>query len=825
MRNFRYGLRTLARNPLFAAAAILCLGLGTGATTAIFSVVNAVLLRPLPYAHSERMIRVFTEFPKQVSTAGTTGFRHFWVSPPEYFELKRDTQSWEAFEAWVNGTPSLACSTEPLRTSGSFITGGLLQMLGVQPVMGRLISPADDQPNVPVTAVISYDLWQRAFGSDPNILGRDIRMNGRACTVVGVMPRGFAFPPGEVDAPELWAPLQLNPNATNRGSHFLSVLARLKPGVSFNQAQSEMQRYVIQSSQTRAQNQHPFSPDQHPIVLAAFQEEIVGSVRAAMLVLLGAVGFVLLIACVNVANLWLARSEGRRKEIAVRTAIGASAKELLGQFVAEGLLLSTFGAVLGLLLAFGGLRLLAATGAGTIPRANEISIDWRVLLFSLTIALATGMIFGLAPIMHIRLSGLHDILKSAAGRTTGSAAANQFRAVLVASEMALALVLLIGSGLMVKAFWKLQEVKSGLRADHLLTMRIVLPGVTYNNETQASNFWSSLIAKVSSLPGVDSATIASGLPPIRQLNANTTPVEGLDPKLGGPAPTIDFWNFVDPGYFQTVGVRLVEGRFLNSGDGHGAPPVVVVNETLARTFWPSESALGHRLKTEFGPDVQWRTIVGVVGDIKNNGIDKSTGTELFVSYLQTSTVPKITNNYVPSASLITRTKVAPESLIGPAREQIHALDSSLAISAIRPMEEVISRSVSRPRFLTLVMTLFSSLSLILAALGIYGVISYAVAQRTAEIGIRMALGAQTGHVIRLVGLQGLRIMLAGTVVGALGAFALTRFLSGLLFGVSSLDVGTFLVMAAVLVAVAMLACYIPARRASHTDPTIALRFE
>jgi putative ABC transport system permease protein len=816
----------LARNPVFSVTAILCAGLGTGATTAIFSVVNAVLLKPLPYAQPDRLVRVFSEFPKEVSSASSGGFHHFWLSPPEYFEVKRDTQSWDAFQAWVNGTANLAGQDEPVRATASYVTGGLMDLLGVRPALGRILTDADDQPNVPATAVLSYDLWQRAFGGDPKVLNRDIRLDGSACTVVGVMPRGFNFPPGEVNPSELWTPLGLDPaHPGGRGSHYLSVLARLRPGVSMAQAQSEMTRYVVHTSQTIARKQHRFSPDEHPIVLAGFQDEIVHTVRPAMLVLLGAVGFVLLIACVNVANLLLARSEARGREIAVRTAIGANTGQLLQQFLAEGLLLSAAGAALGLIFAEGGLRLLAATGAASIPRAGEIAIDWRVLLFSLAVALATGLFFGLAPMLHTRTAVLHETLKAAAGRLTGSAAANRFRSALVSSELALALVLLIGSGLMVKAFWKLQEVNSGINAGHLLTMELSLPPASYTTAAQANGFWSSLIARVNALPGVESTTIAGGLPPDRRVNANTTPIENLPTEVGGPAPTVDYWNQVDPGYFRTAGIRLIEGRLLTPGDGDGAPPVVVINQTMARAFWRRESALGHRVKADFGPAAQWRTIVGVVADVKNGGLDKPTGTELYIPYQQTSTVPSVTNRFLSGASLVIRTKVDPRSLAGPARAQIRALDPTIPIANLSTMDELLSRSVSRPRFLTVLMTLFSALSLVLAALGIYGVISYAVEQRTPEIGIRMALGAQSGDVLRMVCKSGLSIALVGTVAGALGALALTRYLSGLLFGVSSLDVGTFLTMAGVLAAVTLLACYIPARRASRISPTIALRYE
>jgi putative ABC transport system permease protein len=825
LQDLRHGLRGMARNPGFTAVAVVCLGLGTGATTAIFSVVDAVLFRSLPYSQSNRMVRVFTEFPTEVSSTSPTGFHHFWLSPPEYFDLKRDTHSWDEFEGWANSTANLAGNEEPIRAPVSYVTGGLLGMLGVQPVVGRLLSDDDDGPNVPATAVLSYGLWQRAFAGDPAVLHRDIRLNGRACTVVGVMPREFQFPPGEVNPPELWTPLGLDPTQPgSRGSHFVSVLGRLRPGVTMAQAQSEMDRYVIHSSQTVAPNQHPFSPDQHPIVLAGFQDEIVHGVRLAMLVLLGAVGFVLLIACVNVANLLLARSEARRREIAVRASIGAGVGQLLRQFLMEGILLSLAGAGLGLIFAEGGLRLLAATGAGNIPRAAEIAIDWRVLLFALMVAVGTGIFFGLAPIMHIRPAGLHDILKSSTGRATSCASASRFRSALVGCEIALALILLIGSGLMVKAFWKLQEVESGFRPDHLLTMQLSLPSASYRTEAQAHEFWAALIARVDALPGVASAAIASGLPPIRQINANDTPVENRPLPANGFQPTVDYWNFVDPGYFRTIGASLVDGRFLNSGDGKGAPPAVVINLTMARALWPHESALGHRVRTDY-PNGLWRTIVGVVADVKNGGLDKPTGTELYIPYQQTSTRPEVTNNFVGSASLLIRTKVDPMSLANPVRSQIRALDPAIPIAGLRTMDEVLSSAVSRPRFLTLLMMLFSSLSLILAGLGIYGVMSYSVAQRTSEIGIRMALGAQPGHVLRLVGANGLRIAAAGTAAGALGAFALTRYLSGLLFGVSALDAETFLAMAVVIGMVTAMACYLPARRASRTAPTVALRYE
>ena len=821
MRNVKYGLRMLARNPGFTMAAVACLALGIGATTAIFSVVNAVILRPLPYAQSPRLVRIFTEFP----TFQNGGLHHFWLSPPEYLELKRETKSWDAMEGWVSGGVNLAGSAEPVRAQATYITGGMFSLLGVPPMLGRLISPADDQPNAPRTAVLSYALWQRAFGGDRGILGRDIRLNGVACTVVGVMPRSFEFPPGETVPTELWVPLQIDPAKPGaRSSHFLSVLGRLRPGVSFPQAVSEMQGYVQHPVVRNGQGSHGFDARFHPVVLTGFQDDIVKSIRPAMMVLLGAVGFVLLIACVNVANLLLARAEARRREIAVRAAIGAGLGRLLQQFIVEGVLLSLTGAVFGVLLAYGGLRLLVATNAGSIPRVDEIGIDWSVLVFTLVLSLATGIVFGLAPLMHMRLGRLHDTLKTAAGRTTAAAAANRFRAALVTVELALALVLLIGSGLMVKAFWRLQQVNAGFNPDHVLTMRIALPRRSYANSASANGFWNSILARANALPGVTAASLATELPPQRQIDANDTDIEGFVPVPNGPIQNVDYWNFVSPEYFDAIGARLIEGRFLTRNDGVGAPPVVDINQSMARTFWPKESAIGHRIRIE-GMKGAWRTVVGVVADIKNAGIDRPTGTELFVPTLQRSTIPDSTDNFTSTAYLVIRTKGDPMSAVGAVRAQVHALDNALPVSNVASMDDVMSANRARPRFLTLLLTLFSAVSLSLAALGIYGVISYLVAQRTNEIGIRMALGAQAGDVVRLIGATGLRLAVAGTVIGAVGALMLTRFLSGLLFGVSSMDPLTFVAMAATLGAVTLLACYVPARRASRVDPLVALRYE
>ena len=472
----RYALRVLARNPGFTAAAVLCAALGIGATTAIFSVVNAVLLRPLPYADSDRMVRLFTEFP----TFPNGGLRHFWVSPPELLDMRRELTSWESIEAWATGGATILGSSEPLRVTEGYVTGGLMSMLGVSPRIGRTIAPQDDRPDAPLVAVLSYGLWQRAYGGDANVLGRDIRVDGKPCRVVGVMPSGFVFPPGEVDPVEIWVPTQIDPaRPGGRGSHFLSVLAKLRPGVSMRHADAEITRMVARWGARRTPNFHSFDPKFHPIVTAGFRDEVVKNVRLAMLVLLGAVVLVLLISTANVANLLLVRAEGRRREIALRKAVGAGIRRLAAQFAVEGLVLSVFGAILGLALAYGGLRLIVATNAGSIPRVNEVNIDLRVLLFTLAMSSATGLVFGMAPLFHVLTENVHETLKSAAGRMSSAVGTGRFRGALVVTELALALALLIGTGLMVKAFWRLQQVDAGVDPDNLLTVQISLPEAAY----------------------------------------------------------------------------------------------------------------------------------------------------------------------------------------------------------------------------------------------------------------------------------------------------------------------------------------------------------
>jgi putative ABC transport system permease protein len=813
VRDLRVAARVLLKSPGFTAAAVICLALGIGGTSAIFSVVHAVLLRPLGYRDPGTLVRLYTEFPKFPNG----GLRRFWTSPPEYDELKRNLQSWASLDAWTTGGVNLAGAANPIRVTSASVTGGLFPTLGVSPELGRAITPQDDVPGAPIAVLLSHDLWQRAFGGDRGIVGRVIQVNGTNATVAGVMPPAFSFPPGELDAPELWLPLQLPaPDPHGRGSHFLYLLGRLKPGVPLSQAQDEMARHVRDSPDRIGPKNHPFSPEDHPLVAYGLQNEVVRTIRPALWTLMGAVAFVLLIACVNVANLLLARAEARQKEIAVRKALGASTGQLLRQFTTEGLLLSAGGATLGLLLAMAGLSVMVAAGKASIPRASEVAIDPTVLGVTIAISLLTALFFGFAPIAQIAGGTLHDALKAAGGRgASGSVAGNRFRSVLVSSEMALALILLIGSGLMIKAFWKLSEVNPGFRPEGVLTVRVSLPPTVYPKAENQDRFWKNVQERVAAIPGVTSATAMSGLPPERPIDANDTQIENFTPVPGGPGHNIDYWQIVGDRFFETMGVSLLEGRLFDARDVDGSAPAVIINHTMARAYYGNESPIGRRIRPGFQDP--WRTIVGVVQDVKNAGLDKPAGTELFLPERQGSPRRQV--------YLAVRTAGDPRSLIAAVRAAVRDVDPSLPLAQVRTMDEVLAGARSRPRFLTTLLGLFSATALLLAAIGLYGVISYSVTRRMTEFGIRMAMGANASDVLALVLSHGLKLAAVGILAGAIGALMLARLISGLLFGVSSFDPVTFGAMALLLAAVTVIACMVPARRATQVDPSSALRNE
>ena len=818
-QDVRFSVRMLTKNPGFTVAAVLCLMLGIGATTCIFSVVNAVLLRPLPYKHPEQLIRVYTEFPNFPHG----GLRRFWASPPEFLDLRRDAQSWASLDAWTTGGANIAGDTEPVRITAGFVSGGLLNSLGVTPAFGRVISPSDDLPGAQTVTDISYGTWRSVFGGDPNIVGRETMLNGNKCVIIGVMPRGFEFPPGETDPPQVWSALKIDPaNPGGRGSHYLYLLGRLQSGTSASQAQGELSALVQAYAEKRAPKTHSFNPDPkapnvHTLVIYPLQAEVVSSVRPALLMLLGAVAFVLLIACVNVANLLLARAEARRREIAIRSALGANVGRLARQFATEGVLLALIGAILGLGLAFGGLRLIQLTNAGGLPRAAEIGIDWRVLLFTLGTSIITGVLFGLAPFFPLFFEQLTESLKNTSGGATGGSGAQLFRRILVTGELALALVLLIGCGLMIRAFWKLQEVHTGLNARNVLTMRVALPRSTYSKNEQADSFWMRLEDRLHQIPGVESAALVSGLAPQRPPNMNDTGIKGLVITPGGPIPNVDFYQAVSKDYFSTMGIRLMAGRLFDDRDVHGAPDVVIINQTMARTFWPGSDPLGQLIQP--GTSDPWCTVIGVVDDVKNAGLDRATGTEIYLPYRQTQ-ASGFRNMYI-----VLRARGDSSSLSGAVRQEINAIDPALPLSQIRLMNDVLSAAQSRPRFLTLLLALFSGVALAIATIGIYGVISYSVERRSREFGLRMALGAQPVDVLSLVMKQGAGLALVGIAVGLTAAFALTRLMISVLFGVTPTDPATFSIVTIILTVVALAASYFPARRATKVDPIQTLRYE
>jgi len=810
LQMLRYAIRSLARTPNFTIAALGCLALGIGATSAIFTVVNAVVLRPLPYPDSNRLVRIYTEFP----AFPNGGLHKFWVADSEVFDLQKSAKSFDLIGASQTSGVNLGGINQPTRVSATFVSAEVPQMLHIQPIMGRLISKHDDTPGASPVLMLSYGVWQRVFAADPHIIGKETILNNAKATVIAVMPQGFAFPPGQTDPTEVWSALQLDPAHVSPGGHNYDVVGRLAPGVSLKQAQEEMTRLVRMWGEAASPNHHSFSPKDHYPSLYLFYDEVVGGVRKAMLLLLGAVVLVLLIACVNVANLLLARSESRQREIAVRRAIGASTSDLAKQFVVEGLVLALTGAALGVFVAFGSLWLIESANAGSIPRAAEIALDLPVLLFTLAVSVLIGVLFGLAPFIHVSAIRVFETLKSSSGRSSAGVASKRFRNGLVVAQMSMAFILLAGAGLMIQSFWKLQQVNTGFNPKGLLTFNLSLAADAYKEQGPRVSFWSNLQQRLQALPGVVSVTLAGDLPPVRREVDNDTDIEGFVPVPNGPIQSVAFYQTTGDHFFETMGARLIDGRLPDSRDENENSPGLVVNATMARTFWPHQSAIGHRIKP--GGTKAWCRVVGVVADIKNAGVDKPVGTELFYSY----------RLYAPSAfDVLIKTTGDPSNAVGAARKVVASLDSTLPLAKVRTMEDVVAAATTRPRFLTLILGMFSLLALCLAAIGIYGVISYSVEQRTSEFGIKMALGAQPQRVLRQVIGQGLTLSLLGVAIGLAGSFLLSRLLEGMLFGISDSDSSAALITTCVLLLVSALASFLPALRAMRVEPVRALRYE
>jgi putative ABC transport system permease protein len=801
LQDLRYGFRMLVKSPGFTLTAVLALALGIGVNSAIFSVINAILLRPLPYANQEQLV-VLTQINQK------KGLDQVPVSPPDLADWKSQSHAFSNMAAYRSGSSAsfnLTSGAEPERIQGAFVSADLLPLLGVQPFKGRNFTADEEKSGGNPVVIISHGLWQRRFGSDPDLVGRSLTMNGVSYSVIGIMPPSFQFPV-QPDKVELWVPLSLpNQMAESRMAHMLRVVARLKPGVTEEQARSEMNTIA-----QRLQQQYPESNTDMGIAVIPLLEQIVGNIRTALYILLGAVGFVLLIACANVANLLLARATARQKEIAIRTALGASRLRLIRQLLTESVLLALLGGALGLLLAMWGLDLLVAVSPNNIPRLKDVGLDGWVLGFTLLVSLLTGIIFGLTPALQASRTDLTESLKEG-GKSSAGLHRSRMRNALVVSEVALALLLLIGAGLMMRSFMRLRQVNPGFNPEQTLTMRIALPDAKYKEDYQVHSFYQQVLQRVASLPGVQSADVVTSVPLSGQQTRLAFEIIG---RPAAPGELLDAdYRAVSAGYFRTMSIPLIKGRFFTDRDTQESPGVLIINEAMARRYWPNEDPLGKHLNVGPAP----HEIVGVVGDVKQMGLDAGTDAEMYEPYLQAPW---------NALTLVVRTNNAePKNLAAAVTHEVHAVDKDQPVSNIKPMDEIVSESVAQPRLYMLLLNVFAGVALLLAAVGLFGVIAYSVTQRTHEIGIRMALGAQQSDVLKLVVGQGMLLALLGVGIGLLAAFLTTRILQTFLYGISSVDPLTFIIGAVVLSTVAFLASLIPARRAIKVNPMIALRYE
>jgi putative ABC transport system permease protein len=809
VRDVRYAFRQLRRSPGFATVAVLTLALGIGANTAVFSVINGVLLEPLPYEAPEELVTVTSAFP-------IVAFDRFWISPPEYFELREWNEVFEDVGGYRTGSASIETFDRPLRVPSAIASWSFFPTLGVSAALGRTFSEDEDLPGAVPVAVISDGLWRRAFGADPSVLDQSVRINGVATAIVGVLPPRFDIEDAAVD---VWRPLNIDPNdhVNRRGNHFLNLVARLQDGVSHERAQADLDRIAVRSSEQFSAS-HPLHPENHPVTAHPFREDVLGDVRAEMLLLFGAVALVLLIACANVANLLLARSEARSKEVAIRVAMGAGSRRLLRQLLTEGMTLAFLGGSLGLLVGNLALRGLLRVNPDGVPRVDEIGLDSTVVLFTAAIAVVTGLVFGLAPLINTSMGKVGATLKEAGSRTTRGTAGVRARRALVVTEVALAVVLLTGAGLLLRSMGELRAVNLGFEVDNLLTLEVNLPEADYPTPPDVGAFYTAALERVRALPGVTSATAMSGLPPLRSLNANDTEVEGVQLPPDGPQQNVDYWTAIDADYAETMGIEILEGRGFARSDGLAETPLLLVNERLARTFYPGQSAIGRRIRPPGGGS--WYTVIGVVADMKQAGVNSEAGTELFFyspQLAQAGTLVYRTQN------LLIRTVNDPLALSASVAGLVAELDPVLPIANMQSMEQNVAASLAQPRFMTLLLSLFAGVALSLAAIGTYGVMSHSVAQRHREIGIRMAMGAERTKVLGMILRQGGGLALIGLVVGVVGSLLVTRLLSSQLYGVSTTDPRTFVVAPLFLAGVALLACYLPALRATRVDPVSALR--
>lgn len=796
-QDLRYGLRSLRKKPGFTLTAVIALALGIGANSAIFSVINGVLLRSLAYRDADSIVMVWEKNFQRGRSQNS-------VSPANFLDWKKQSVSFEQFAASWDTRVNLTSGGEPEEIQVQRVSVDFFSVLGVLPRLGRSFAREEDAPGANPTVILSDELWQSRFGGNPTIVGQTITASGRTLTVVGVMPPGFHFLNIQVKA---WIPLALDPaNDWRKQGRYLRSVARLKSGRTIYQAQAELDGIA-----KRLEQDYPDYNKSWGVNLVPMHEQIVGDIRPVLLVLLAAVAFVLLIACANVANLLLSRAASRQKELALRAALGAGRTRLIRQMLTESVLLAVMGGALGVLLASWGIRLLIALAPDNIPRLNEITIDPRVLVFTLAISLLTGLVFGLLPALQSSRPDLSDALKEGARGSTGGS--RLFRNLFVVAEMALALVLLVGAGLMLRSFFQLHQVKTGFDTDNVLTMRVQLPMAKYREPQQRAEFFRRAQERLAALPGVKSVGAISYLP-LTGLASSTVFNLATQPDLPPSESPGTEVRAITPGYFAAMGIPLLKGRSFDERDGADSR-VLVINETLARKYFPGQDPIGQRLIISWEPKVA-DEIVGVVGDVKETALAEEALPAIYWPH------PREAYQFM---NFVLRAAIDPATLSAAATKEIHGLDPDQPVADIRTLDQVVAKSIARPRFNALLLAIFAGVALVLASVGIYGVMNYSATQRTQEIGIRMALGAKPGDILRLVVGHGMKLTLAGIVLGVMASLALTRVMANLLFGITATDLPTFAAVSAVLATVALIANYIPARRATRLNPLIALRYE
>ena len=812
LSDLRHSFRRLLRAPGFAIVAILTLALGIGANTAIFSIVKAVVLAPLPYRDADRVGMIW---------GSVDGGETTWLSASEILSYDRDARVFESVAAYTGTFANLTGGQEPERVVAAAVTPNLFHTLGVPALLGRTFAPSDSAGDLTGQVILGHGLWQRRFGSDPGIVGRSIQVNGSARTVAAVMPASFKIPLDVADdrPSELWIPLNLHdPAYEGWGNRGLMAIVRLPVGMDGDRAAAQMrvveERWIREGNLSNRQGL-----ERRPVPV---KDLVLGDVRAALWLLLGAVGVILLIACANVANLTLARSDERHREIAVRAAIGASRGRIARQLLTESLLVATIGGIVGVALAYGGTRLLVALRPAGIPRLELVTIDVAVLGFSLLLALITGIVFGLAPALELSRPDLNRGLKEGGRTGTVSGARQRFRDSLVVAQMAMSVVLLIGAMLLTRSFMELRRIDLGFRPDSVLSARVALPPLTYPDGPSITGFHRTLRQRLAQAPGVISVGATRLLPLTGTIGDWSITLEDRphDPEEN---PNGD-WQVVTPGYFETMGMRLVRGRFITDDDHENAPIAAVVNETMASRYWPNEKVIGKRFRLGTDPSRAWISIVGIVGQVRHNAVTETPRAEMYIPHAQWPVaVPG--SNAGRGMTFVIRTQGDPLAAVPHVREAVRALDANLPVADVRTLERVTDDSLARPRFTTFLLGLFAMLALTLAAIGIYGVISLLVTRRRQEIGIRMALGAAPAAVVRLILRRGAALAAIGVAAGLFAAALLSRIISSMLYGVTAFDPLTFATIPLVLLIVALVASLIPAGRAAALDPVVALREE